>query len=100
MNEPTNVDSSKKNIMNVVGGQSVPLENGEFVMPPENAKDMKELCNQLWNEYILEISVENGMDMGKCSNKEINRLEQARKARMTANAIARKQKEKENGKSR
>lgn len=100
MKEPTNVDSSKKNIMKVVGGQNVPLENGEFVMPPENAKDMKDLCKQLWDNYIMEISVDNGIDLGKCSNKEINRLEQARKDRMTQNAIARRQKEKENGKSR
>ena len=102
MNQPTNVGSNKEketkeNLVMVVGGNSIPLENGKIEMPPENAKEMSDLSNQLWNDYTIEIStIDGAINMGKYSNAEINRLEQERKSRMTKTAIERRAREEQN----
>ncbi|MFR0823203.1 MAG: hypothetical protein ACLU84_04160 [Clostridia bacterium] len=94
MKESTSVGSNKKTIATIVGGEEIPLENGEIVMPPENAKDMKDVCNQLWNDYVIEIStIDGALEMGKYSIPEIKRLEEERKTRRTKQALERRQRE-------
>ena len=91
MNRTTEGSIQKRAML--VGGETIPLENGEIEMPPENAKKAEEIIKNIEQGNFMTITVENCNAKDVLSKEDIAKLEQNRKARRTRSALRREKEE-------
>lgn len=89
MNQTT---ADSKKIAILVGGDTIVLEDGKLEMPPEQAKNAKEVLNSIFEGLFQEIKV------GDCNVQDMNfskeqrkQLELNREQRKTKKALLRRQ---------
>ena len=82
------IEDSKKMVV-LVGGDTIVLEDGKLEMPPEQAKNAKEVGNNIEIGNFQEIKVGNCKAEDILSKEQIAILMKNRKARKTQRVYAR-----------
>ena len=87
----TTEDSRK--LQTLVGGETIPQEDGKIEMPPENSKNVEEILNYIIAGMFQDIKTGNctAQDMN-FSKEQMEQLKENRKERKTQKALQRRAK--------